>query len=59
MTLWIENSEVVRYDLYDDLIVDLLTQKYHGKRVIHPFRNCTIPVVCDDFVDREFGSGKI
>ena len=33
-------------------------QKYKGKRVVHPFRNCTIPIVFDDFVDREFGTGK-
>lgn len=29
-----------------------------GKRVQHPFRNCTLPIVFDDFVDREFGTGR-
>lgn len=30
-----------------------------GKRVQHPFRNCTLPIVFDDFVDREFGTGAV
>ena len=30
----------------------------HGKRVVHPFRNCTLPIVCDEFVEMEFGTGK-
>ncbi|XP_072015193.1 valine--tRNA ligase-like [Amphiura filiformis] len=34
-------------------------KKYHGKRVVHPFRNCTMPVVADDFVDKEFGTGCV
>jgi len=30
----------------------------HGKTLEHPFCSRKIPVVCDEFVDREFGSGK-
>lgn len=30
-----------------------------GKHVRHPFRNCTIPIVVDDFVDKEFGTGAV
>lgn len=30
---------------------------YIGRRVWHPFRNETIPIVCDSFVDREFETG--
>ncbi|KAL0810500.1 hypothetical protein ABMA28_010623 [Loxostege sticticalis] len=30
-----------------------------GKRAIHPFRNTTIPIVADDFVDMEFGTGAV
>lgn len=30
----------------------------HGKNVVHPFCNRKLPIVADDFVDREFGTGK-
>ncbi|PZC72496.1 hypothetical protein B5X24_HaOG211093 [Helicoverpa armigera] len=30
-----------------------------GKKVWHPFRNCTIPVIFDDFVDMEVGTGAV
>ena len=30
----------------------------HGKYVIHPFCNQTMPIVCDDFVDMNFGTGQ-
>lgn len=30
----------------------------HGKRVIHPFCDRTLPIVPDDFVDTAFGTGK-
>lgn len=30
---------------------------YIGRRVWHPFRNETIPIICDNFVDREFKTG--
>jgi len=29
----------------------------HGKTIQHPFCDRKIPIVCDDFVEREFGSG--
>lgn len=32
--------------------------KYIGKRLWHPFRNETIPVIADEFVDVNFGTGK-
>jgi valyl-tRNA synthetase len=28
-----------------------------GKRVIHPFRNETLPIILDSFVDMSFGTG--
>ena len=32
----------------------------HGKHVIHPFRNnALIPIVADDFVERDFGTGAV
>jgi len=32
----------------------------HGKRVVHPFRKCTIPIVCDEvLVDMSFGTGAV
>ncbi|XP_065342527.1 valine--tRNA ligase isoform X2 [Cloeon dipterum] len=31
----------------------------HGKFIQHPFCNRKIPIVCDEFVDREFGSGAV
>lgn len=30
----------------------------HGLHVMHPFRNEPIPIICDEFVDQEFGTGK-
>lgn len=30
----------------------------HGKFVVHPFCNKKLPIVCDDFVDKEFGTGE-
>ena len=29
----------------------------HGKFALHPFCNRKLPIVCDDMVDPEFGSG--
>ncbi|CAN8019258.1 unnamed protein product, partial [Ixodes persulcatus] len=31
----------------------------HGKYVVHPFCDRKIPIVCDDFVDMEFGTGAV
>ncbi|GLV42742.1 Valyl-tRNA synthetase [Carabus blaptoides fortunei] len=31
----------------------------HGKFVVHPFCARKIPIVCDDFVEREFGTGAV
>lgn len=31
---------------------------YVGRKVWHPFRKESIPIVADDFVDPEFGTGK-
>ncbi|XP_046370269.2 valine--tRNA ligase-like [Haliotis rufescens] len=31
----------------------------HGKSVIHPFTDRRLPIVCDDFVEREFGTGAV
>lgn len=31
----------------------------HGKYIKHPFCNRRIPILCDDFVDREFGTGAV
>ncbi|XP_002732116.2 valine--tRNA ligase [Saccoglossus kowalevskii] len=31
----------------------------HGKSVVHPFRNETMPIICDDYVDMEFGTGAV
>lgn len=31
----------------------------HGKYVQHPFCNRQLPIVCDDFVEKEFGTGKL
>ncbi|KAG4070243.1 hypothetical protein HA402_003933 [Bradysia odoriphaga] len=31
----------------------------HGKYVVHPFADRKIPIVCDDFVDMEFGTGAV
>ncbi|CAH1371750.1 unnamed protein product [Tenebrio molitor] len=31
----------------------------HGKFVTHPFCNRKLPIVLDDFVDREFGTGAV
>lgn len=33
--------------------------KFIGRTVLHPFRNEEIPVVADDFVDQQFGTGII
>lgn len=30
----------------------------HGKFVVHPFCDRKLPIVCDNFVDREFGTGE-
>ena len=32
---------------------------YHGKRVIVPMVNRSIPIIADDYVDREFGTGAL
>lgn len=31
----------------------------HGKYVLHPFCSRRIPILCDDFVDMEFGTGAV
>ncbi|XP_071452333.1 valine--tRNA ligase-like [Hetaerina americana] len=31
----------------------------HGRMVVHPIRNTLIPIVCDDFVDPNFGTGAV
>ncbi|XP_071039659.1 valine--tRNA ligase [Parasteatoda tepidariorum] len=31
----------------------------HGKFVIHPFCSRRIPIICDDFVEMEFGTGAV
>ncbi|XP_068144799.1 valine--tRNA ligase [Drosophila tropicalis] len=31
----------------------------HGKFVSHPFSNRRLPIVCDEFVDMEFGTGAV
>ncbi|XP_075229848.1 valyl-tRNA synthetase isoform X2 [Lycorma delicatula] len=31
----------------------------HGKNVVHPFCKRTLPVITDDFVDRDFGTGAV
>lgn len=31
---------------------------YIGRKLWHPFINEEIPVICDDFVDPAFGTGK-
>ncbi|MEL7159736.1 MAG: class I tRNA ligase family protein, partial [Bacteroidota bacterium] len=33
--------------------------KYHGKRVIVPLVNRAVPIITDDYVDREFGTGGL
>lgn len=31
----------------------------HGKTLIHPFTNRKLPILQDDFVDMEFGTGAV
>lgn len=31
----------------------------HGKYVQHPFCDRKLPIVCDDFVEKDFGTGKL
>ncbi|KAI9138706.1 tRNA synthetases class I-domain-containing protein [Paraphysoderma sedebokerense] len=31
----------------------------HGKHVIHPFNQRRIPIICDDYVDMNFGTGAV
>ncbi|XP_054834298.1 valine--tRNA ligase [Eublepharis macularius] len=31
----------------------------HGRSVLHPFTGQLLPIVCDDFVDMEFGTGAV
>ena len=33
-------------------------KKFHGKYVKHPFIDRRLPIVCDDFVEMGFGTGK-
>jgi len=33
--------------------------KFHGKSAIHPFCDRKLPVVCDEFVDMNFGTGAV
>lgn len=37
---------------------DLRYKHLHGKFVQHPFCDRKLPIVCDDFVEKEFGTGK-
>lgn len=30
----------------------------HGKFVVHPFCDRKLPIVCDEYVEREFGTGE-
>ena len=30
----------------------------HGRYVLHPLTSRRLPIVCDQYVDREFGTGK-
>ncbi|MCK5137370.1 MAG: valine--tRNA ligase [Bacteroidales bacterium] len=34
-------------------------RKFHGKRVLIPLINRSVPVIIDDYVDREFGTGAL
>ncbi|KAG8224272.1 hypothetical protein J437_LFUL005078 [Ladona fulva] len=34
-------------------------KQFHGLRVVHPFCSRTLPIVCDDFVDMNFGTGAV
>ena len=34
-------------------------RKYIGKKVVHPFLDKNIPIIADEFVDPEFGSGVV
>ena len=31
----------------------------HGKSVIHPISGEKLPIICDEFVDMEFGTGML
>lgn len=31
----------------------------HGKSVIHPISEERLPIICDEFVDMEFGTGLL
>lgn len=42
---------------YVFLFFFFLLQHLHGKFALHPFCNRKLPVVCDDIVDPEFGTG--
>ena len=33
--------------------------RYHGRQVIVPIVNRLIPIICDDYVDKEFGTGAL
>ncbi len=33
--------------------------KFHGKKVIVPLVNRAVPIICDEYVDREFGTGAL
>ena len=30
----------------------------HNKSVVHPFCDRKIPIICDDFVEKDFGTGN-
>ncbi|XP_044275514.1 valine--tRNA ligase [Varanus komodoensis] len=34
-------------------------QHLHGQSALHPFTGRLLPIVCDDFVDMEFGTGAV
>lgn len=38
---------------------DVRFKHLHGKFVKHPFCNRVLPIICDSFVEKEFGTGKI
>ena len=34
-------------------------QHLHGKFAVHPFTGRRLPIVCDDYVDKDFGTGAV
>lgn len=48
----LRSSPFVHFDIF------LCPKHLKGKSVIHPFLSRSLPIVFDDFVDMEFGTGK-